>query len=114
MNSKKILLAFIVFVIALSSKAQSDLSAYAGNWKMTPNNPSHSFSKITITNNGYTVSIKLKKSPFKSYNGRINPSTNRLEPYIEEKGYYILLGTTPNTMSLYELGSNTKVGDYIK
>jgi hypothetical protein len=113
MKSKNLVLSLLILFVTLSITAQSDLSGYAGNWKMTPSNPSHAFSKISITNNGNTVSIKLKKSPLKSYNGRINPSTNRLEPYIDEKGYYLILGAA-NTMSLYEIDTNTKVGDYIK
>lgn len=113
MKSKNFLFSFLVLFVMFSFTAQSDLSGYAGNWKMTPSNPSHALSKLSITNNGNTVSIKLKKSPLKSYNGRVNPSTNRLEPYIDEKGYYIILGAA-NTMSLYEIDTNTKVGDYIK
>lgn len=93
--------------------SQTDLSVYAGNWKMTPANPTHAFSSISIVNNGMTVTIKFKKTPFKTYTARINPQTNRLETYINQKGYYFVLGNN-NTMAFYQIEGDIKVGDYKK
>ncbi|MEY3085162.1 MAG: hypothetical protein RL037_1342 [Bacteroidota bacterium] len=104
-----------LFFISMTSlcMSQTDLSVYAGNWKMTPANPTHSFSSINIVNNGMTVTIKLKKNPFKTYTARINPQTNRLETYINQTGYYFVLGNN-NTMAFYQTEGNIKVGDYKK
>ena len=110
----KTLFLFAFFLIAVNLLyGQMDLSPYAGNWKMTPANPSHAFSGINIVNNGSTVTIKLKKSPLKTFSARINPETNRLETYMNQIGYY-MVKTSNNNISLYEIISNNKVGDYIK
>ena len=94
--------------------AQSSLASYAGNWKMTPINTSHKFSKMNITDNGMTLTMTFKKSSAKSSTARLNPTTNRVEPFIDNKGYYLVLGSQSNTMSMFEIDTNTKVGDFIK
>jgi hypothetical protein len=119
-QNKKVMKASTFFLsigFALCSyalQAQATLSSYAGSWKMTPVNTSHKFSKITISDNENTLTLKFKKSAAKSAIARMNPGTNRMESYIDNKGYYLVLGAQPNTMSLHEIETNTKVGDYIK
>lgn len=81
---------------------------------MTPVNTGNPLSKMTISDNANTLTLKFKKSSAKSATARINPSSNRMETYIDNKGYYLVLGTQSNTMSLYEIETNIKVGDYIK
>ncbi|MBM3431000.1 MAG: hypothetical protein FJX99_08460 [Bacteroidetes bacterium] len=104
----------ILFIWASNKiNAQTNLTPYAGNWKMTPSNPSHVFSSINVVNNGSTVTIKLKKSPLKTFTGRINPGTNRLETYMNQIGYYFQLGSG-NLMSVYQIEGNIKIGDYNK
>ncbi|MFM7683065.1 MAG: hypothetical protein ACKO7P_10005 [Bacteroidota bacterium] len=113
----KIFACSFVFFLSLGLKAQS-LSNYAGNWKMTPMVPSHTFSKLTIIDNDNYLTINLKKSKIKNTiptsSARINPSTNRVETFFNSKGYYLVLGAQPNAMSLFEIETNSKVGDYIK
>ena len=74
----------------------------------------HPFSKITISSSTNTITLKFKKATAKSSTARINPSTNRMETYIDNKGYYLVLGAQPNAMSLFEIETNNKIGDYIK
>ncbi len=110
----KSLFLSLFFLVALNLVyGQTDLSPYAGNWKITPANPSHAFSGINVVNNGSTVTIKLKKSPLKTFTARINPQTNRLETYMNQIGYYLQLGSG-NLMSLYQIEGNIKIGDYKK
>ena len=111
---KNILLSVSFVICSFLLTAQSTLSSYSGSWKMTPVNTGHPLSKITISDNANTLTLKFKKSASKPATARINPSSNRMESYINTKGYYLVLGTQSNTMSLYEIETNTKVGDYIK
>ncbi len=114
MKVRTIFLSIGFAICSYALQAQATLTSYAGSWKMTPVNTSHAFSKITISDNANTLTLKFKKSAAKPATARLNPSTNRMESYIDNKGYYLVLGTQPNTMSLYEIETNTKVGDYIK
>jgi hypothetical protein len=111
---KNFLLSISFIICSFVINAQSSLSSYSGSWKMTPVNTANPLSKITISDNANTLTLKFKKSAAKSATARMNPSSNRMESYIDNKGYYLVLGTQPNTMSLYEIETNTKVGDYIK
>ena len=112
---KKTIFISILFVVcSFAIHAQATLSNYAGSWKMTPMNTNHAFSKITIENTSNTLTLKFKKSTAKSATARINPSTDRMETYIDGKGYYLILGAQTNTLSLFELESNNKVGDFVK
>ena len=114
MKARTIFLSFSFVICSYFLNAQATLSSYAGSWKMTPVNASHAFSKITISDNTHTLTLKFKKSTSKSATARINPSTNRMESFINNKGYYLVLGSQPNTMSMYEIETSTKVGDFIK
>lgn len=112
-----ILFSFFFFLISFSINAQS-LTPYAGNWKMTPMDLNNKFSKLTIVDNGNYVTIKLKESQEKnvttSPSGRINPSSNRIETYLDGIGYYLLLNADNTILQIVELGSNTKIGDFKK
>lgn len=110
---KTILLSFLFVSISSIFWGQSDLTPYQGNWKMTPSNPSHKYSGLNMTINGPILTIKLKKSPFKSFSARINPTTNRLETYMDQTGYYFVQNSN-NSLSLYEIMTNNKIGDYVK
>ena len=107
----------LVFLLVSGLRAQS-LSNYAGNWKMTPMVPSHTFSKLTIIDNDNYLTINLKKSKIKktitTSSARVNPSTNRVETFFNSKGYYFVMGSNNTTLTMYEIDTNTKVGDYIK
>jgi hypothetical protein len=111
---KNILLSISFVFCTFILTAQATLTSYDGSWKMTPTNANHPFSKITIASTTNTLTLKFKKSTAKSSTARINPSTNRMETYIDNKGYYIVLGAQPNAMSLFEIETNNKIGDYIK
>ena len=111
---KNILLSVSFVICSFLLNAQSSLSSYSGTWKMTPVNTGNPLSKMTISDNANTLTLKFKKSAAKSATARMNPSSNRMESYIDNKGYYLVLGTQPNTMSFYEIETNNKVGDYIK
>ena len=111
---RNILLSVSFVICSFLLNAQSSLSSYSGSWKMTPVNTNHPFSKITISSNTNTLTLKFKKATAKSASARLNPSTNRMESYIDNKGYYLVLGDQPNSMSVFEIESNTKVGDFIK
>jgi hypothetical protein len=114
MKLNTILLSILFVLCSYLLNAQSSLASYAGNWKMTPVNATHKFSKMNISDNGMTLTMTFKKSSAKSATARYNPATNRVEPFIDNKGYYLVLGAQPNTMSMFELETNTKVGDFIK
>lgn len=111
---KTFFITLLFFVCSFGIYAQATLSSYAGTWKMTPININHPFSKITIENSTNTLTLKFKKAVAKSATARINPSTDRMETYIDGKGYYLVLGAQSNTLSLFELESNNKVGDFLK
>jgi hypothetical protein len=111
---KNILLSISFVICSFVLTAQATLTSYDGTWKMTPVNSNHPLSKITIESNTNTLTLKFKKASAKSATARLNPSTNRMESYVDNKGYYLMLGSQPNTMSLFEIATNTKVGDYIK
>jgi hypothetical protein len=114
MKLNTILMSISFVLCSYFLNAQSSLASYAGNWKMTPVNTTHKFSKMNISDNGMTLTMKFKRSSAKSATARYNPTTNRVEPFIENKGYYFVLGAQPNTMSMFEIETNTKVGDFIK
>jgi hypothetical protein len=114
-HMKKNILVGISFVLySFVLTAQATLSNYAGSWKMIPVNLNHPFSKITISSSTNTLTLKFKKGTTKSSTARLNPSTNRMETFIDNKGYYLLLGAQFNTMSLFELDTNNKIGDFVK
>ncbi|MFM7668710.1 MAG: hypothetical protein ACKO7D_11055 [Bacteroidota bacterium] len=76
MKVRTIFLSVGLIIGSFALNAQATLSSYAGSWKMTPVNASHMFSKITISDNVNTLTLKFKKGAAKSATARINPSSN--------------------------------------
>ncbi len=81
---------------------------------MNPSNPSHSLSKIKIVDNGSSVTVTLKKSLFKKYQGKYDPVERKLHVTINNIAYFFVYVPANDSLMGYELQTGTMFSNYTK
>lgn len=114
MKNSILFLSFCFLCLTYSLDAQTTQASFAGVWKMNPNNPSHKLSKITIVDNGASMTITLKKSPLKKYAAKYEPIERKLHVTIDNVAYFFVFVPANNSLMGYMTDTNTKFADYIK
>ncbi len=114
MKNTFLLLAFFLISISFGINAQTTQTSFVCVWKMNPSNPSHKLAKLTIVDNGPAMGITLKKSPFKKYAAKYDPSERKLHVSIDNEAYFFVYVPANNSLMGYITNTNTKFADYIK
>jgi hypothetical protein len=113
----KFLLVGITFILLFFSEgviAQTTQSSFVGTWKMNPNNSAHKLSKLTIVDNGSSMTISLKKTPLKKIPAKYEPTERKLHFNYEGTDYFLVYVPANGSLMGYTMANGTKYADYIK
>ncbi len=114
MKNSILLLSFFFLSLSYGLNAQTTQASFAGVWKMNPSNPSHKLSRLTIVDNGPSMTITLKKSPLKKYAAKYDPSERKLHVTMDNVNYFFVYVPANNSLMGYMTDTNTKFADFIK
>ncbi len=107
-------LSLFLFFISQSIFSQTTQASFVGVWKMNPSNSSHKLSKLTIVDNGSSMTISLKKTPLNKISAKYEPTERKLHFNYEGIDYFLVFVPANGSLMGYTSSNGTKFADYIK
>lgn len=113
-NLISILITLLLFIVSNQFFAQTTQASFVGTWKMNPSNSTHKLSKLTIVDNGSSMSISLKKTPLKKIAAKFEPTERKLHFNYDGTDYFLVFVPANGSLMGYTTSNASKYADYIK